>query len=581
MRQIKETIQKLLDTDLKKVAIEELDFSKKYDLLKEIVRGQGELVNEISKFIREGENPSDWLTHYVSYIDQLKYSAISKEKPNGEFELNWPGIYDIERKVNWWFICSITKESNKALKIIEFADGLKRVFEDYDYPANYLSRIITIFCEDWDGIVKKWELTSEEEIKSAQYFLSTLLDISFKYTVHPVDQSGVSQVFSTFFYLKQNFDKLPEELVVPLKTKFLALNLFGFKPNCFGDVRELVEELYNENREEIYEIGQPEKIRESEKLDSSASVLTLLLDNAIQALKSINIHDLIEYQKAGANLSNVRGVPSFMKCLGCITIFEKENELIASYFEDHINEDDELYILAMSVNDIAGALGVKSKGSDKGKVIKTVYQQLGNKAISGKGKIEIDRFLKFHGLANNLQAENTIVTPKKLAQNTVELEDQYAQLQLKNYINLNAGTSELDLTWPKELLQVYTWKNGSDQRQFQAVEYHEQLKSDILQKLGDDNDLIDEIEDSDFVYPTVNISTITEADIFPIGTDHSGDMYFLNSRNHQIIKYHHDEIFTGTVVAQNVYEFISKLFIEKCIEVYGPNEALKSLIQEK
>jgi hypothetical protein len=71
--------------------------------------------------------------------------------------------------------------------------------------------------------------------------------------------------------------------------------------------------------------------------------------------------------------------------------------------------------------------------------------------------------------------------------------------------------------------------------------------------------------------------------IIPVGKDASGDMFFVDPESCSltgqipVIRYHHDQMLTGSVEANSLPEFLGRLFIERFEHVNGPDSSLEKL----
>jgi len=178
-----------------------------------------------------------------------------------------------------------------------------------------------------------------------------------------------------------------------------------------------------------------------------------------------------------------------------------------------------------------------------------------------------------------------IKVPSTLAVDSAGLAKLFKNLKLSEAVALKRKAKQVTGEWPESVREIYLWKNGSDQREFVPLNEGDEILQDIRNTLEGHQEWLEEGVEPDFDEGTVDIRNHLHDGIIPVGSSAGGDMFFVDPRSrtetgHPVFRYCHDQVMTGIREADSLAGFLSKLFIERCMDFYGPDENLKKLIGE-
>lgn len=266
--------------------------------------------------------------------------------------------------------------------------------------------------------------------------------------------------------------------------------------------------------------------------------------------------------------------------------FTQIAEVLGTNVSRYISDDDDLLFLAKAINEKSHL--IEYSKTDYGSFFKSLCFLAHDKESKDKGQVEIKRILVRWGMLDKkyIPKKYRIEAPERLPQTIEEFESFYKQLKVRPAFKLKAKAKKIHIPedFPQEIRDVYLWKNGSDKREFPVFKELPKLKKDLESTFNYQKEDEDEIEGLEFTFPEVDIRNHFSKDCIAFGSEYSGDTYFIDPNTKAsfgdgvVIRFYHDNILTGKVVASSMIEFLGRLCVEECINLFGPDKQLVEML---
>lgn len=576
-----ELMMPLLETD--PASLQE----RSYETLSELLESHRKPMARLREWVLENGSPENWQEGFFAYLTLAAGAIQAKQESENRYRLSWPGMYDLEGVLRSWAAACIRKSAEKAETVRSFTRRLDGFIRGHRFPLYMLSEMIGVFTDS--DISRDWGLEGEEERASGRFFLDTLLDLLTDCTDKIEGSSGLRELYECLIDLENGIDDLFDDDFEPMG-KLFYFKLRVFYPGGYLQCDRYTREVMKRSASVTKELPEPDKLLDTgtELYGShrAYAVLCFLLRYLLRSLDMVDGNTLKEHEKSGSNISNVWGIQAVEYSLRALAYYTAQSGMIAEYVAAHLTDDDACYALAKAVNNEYSSLfKYCDRAMEEGRVVEEMFMKIAGDSADGPGKIELRRLLVRRGRLSMeaLPSKYRIKVPSALAADSIGLAKLFKDLKLSEAVTLKRKAKQVTEEWPDSVREIYLWKNGSDQWEFVPLKEGDEILQDIRNTLEGHQEWLEEDPDLDLEEGTVDIRSHIHDGIIPVGSSASGDMFFVDPRSrtetgHPVFRYCHDQVMTGVREADSLAEFLSKLFIERCIDYYGPDEELKKLL---
>lgn len=576
--------------------LQEIDFKalspRPYEEKLAVLKQENEKLRQIGTWLDSAtEAPADGWDVFFDYLNRVLTDMSGSGK--NCICTSW---YELESWLYGVLIRLIPKEKHKAEALKKISKGLEEAILHCSQSAYAYSLIVQKFLGDYRGIKEKWELGEANEL-AAKDFITRML--AFRTQVFRKQQTEADAYYlkSIAIYLQDQVYKLWENEPNPAADELILFEFEAWNPHSSLQVSTYLEQLRDRKK-----LKAPKAFPEPELLlaqgrqlfaaNRGEGLLLMLTDSFLRSLKYASEHQkqaLQSHLKSGANIGNVPGISSASEALEGIGFYTASGKAIAAYLKQQITTDDELAVIGSMISNAYYRL-IDSQKKDN--VVKALCLALCDVKTDTPGQLAIRLLCARWGLIGkeHLPEKYRLKAPSSFPKDAEDIKAWHKLLMLKAYFTLNRKAQEKNIPdkWPKELKAIYLAFNGSSEREFAALKDMKELRQDLFDTLENH---VDDLDEEDLSFDPgkgrLDVRKYLHEDIIPIGTDASGDMFFIDPKSNSlskqapVIRFYHDETLTASVEANSLAEFLGRLFIKRYEEVYGPEPALEALMQQK
>lgn len=578
--------------------LQEVDFKalapRPYEEKLAVLKQESEKLRQISTWLDSAkEVPADGWDIFFDYLNRVLMDMTGSGK--NCICTSW---YELESPLYGVLLRLILNEEHKAKALKKISKGLEDAIHQCSQSAYAYSLIVQKFLGDYRGIKEKWELGEANDL-AAKDFITRILAFRTQLFVkqHTEADADAYYLKSIAIYLQGQIYKLWENEPNPAADELVLFEFEAWSPHNSLQVSTYLEQLRDHGKLKAPKVfpGPELLLKQGKQLfavNRGEGMLLMLTDSFLKSLKYASEHQkqaLQSHLKSGANIGNVPGISAASEALEGIGFYTASGKAIAAYLKQQITTDDELAVIASMISNAYYRL-IDSQKKDN--VVKALCLALCDVKTDTPGQLAIRLLCARWGLIGkeHLPEKYRLKAPSSFPKDAEDIKAWHKLLILKEYFTLNRKAQEKNIPdkWPKELKDIYLAFNGSSEREFAALKDMKELKQDLFDTLENHEDELDE-EDL-FFDPKkgrLDVRKYLHEDIIPIGTDASGDMFFIDPKSNSltkqapVIRFYHDETLTAGVEANSLAEFLGRLFIKRYEEVYGPEPALETLMNQK